>query len=431
MLVVAVLVNMGMWLERFVIIVVSLSRDFLPSSWGMYYPTWVDLSMLACSFGLFLMLFLLFCRYLPMVAMAEVKPVLEAGRDTRARKESFAARKEIMCSIHPAVILSQRRISPELRSDPSLAQDDLDPGTAVPGEVPSDERPANNTVGFRAAARRGRRAGRVRRPGDASGRGRAGARRRFTRWDAHSPYAVHGIDRAMGIRPTRLPWVALAGGIAGGAGALLMQWWMNAVNYPIVISGKPLFSLPANIPITFELIVLLSRVRGLRRVLVFNLLPQFWHWVFAGGRSAGHHRRIFHLDRGDRSEVRPAPRRRSSSRRWGRRRSRSATIRRRGQRLPSALYWGLTVLVVLSLLPPLLIARYRAVPKSSAADSSHSGHGPAAQIPAQGGQPVVCRRPGDAATRAGHRRPGPAGGRRPFLSRPHRRPSGPRRSPCP
>ena len=78
MLVVAVLVNIGMWLERFVIIVVS-GRDFLPSSWGMFYPTWVDLSMLACSFGLFSMLFLLFCRYLPMVAMAEVKPVLESA----------------------------------------------------------------------------------------------------------------------------------------------------------------------------------------------------------------------------------------------------------------------------------------------------------------------------------------------------------------
>jgi molybdopterin-containing oxidoreductase family membrane subunit len=81
MMLVAALVNVGMWLERFVIITVSLSRDFLPSSWGQFIPTWVDLSMLACSFGLFLMMFLLFCRYLPMVAMAEVKQVVkEEGR---------------------------------------------------------------------------------------------------------------------------------------------------------------------------------------------------------------------------------------------------------------------------------------------------------------------------------------------------------------
>jgi molybdopterin-containing oxidoreductase family membrane subunit len=76
MLIVALLVNVGMWTERFVIIVTSLSRDFLPSAWGMYKPTVVDIMMLSGSFGLFLTLFLLFCRYLPVVAMAEVKTVL-------------------------------------------------------------------------------------------------------------------------------------------------------------------------------------------------------------------------------------------------------------------------------------------------------------------------------------------------------------------
>jgi len=73
---VAMFINVGMWFERFVIVVTSLNRDFLPSSWGMYIPTWVDLGMLAGSFGLFFTLFLLFCRFLPMVAMAEVKTVM-------------------------------------------------------------------------------------------------------------------------------------------------------------------------------------------------------------------------------------------------------------------------------------------------------------------------------------------------------------------
>ena len=75
---VGVLVNVGMWFERFVIIVSSLSRDFLPSSWGYFRPTAVDLMTLAGSFGLFFTLFLLFCRYLPMVAMAEVKVAVAA-----------------------------------------------------------------------------------------------------------------------------------------------------------------------------------------------------------------------------------------------------------------------------------------------------------------------------------------------------------------
>jgi molybdopterin-containing oxidoreductase family membrane subunit len=73
---VAMCVNIGMWFERFVIIVTSLHRDFLPSSWAIYWPTWVDLCLLAGSFGLFFTLFLLFCRFLPVVAMAEVKTVM-------------------------------------------------------------------------------------------------------------------------------------------------------------------------------------------------------------------------------------------------------------------------------------------------------------------------------------------------------------------
>ena len=76
MWIVAILVNVGMWFERFVIIATSLSRDFLPSSWGMFIPTPIDLLMFLGSFGLFFTLFLLFCRYLPVVAMAEVKHVL-------------------------------------------------------------------------------------------------------------------------------------------------------------------------------------------------------------------------------------------------------------------------------------------------------------------------------------------------------------------
>ena len=76
MVVVCIFVNIGMWFERFVITITSLSRDFLPSSWDYFAPTPVDVMMLIGSFGLFFTLFLLFCRFLPMVAMAEVKSVM-------------------------------------------------------------------------------------------------------------------------------------------------------------------------------------------------------------------------------------------------------------------------------------------------------------------------------------------------------------------
>ena len=73
---ICVLVNVGMWMERFIIIVTSLERDFLPSSWSSYTPTLIELATFAGSFGLFFTCFLLFCRILPVIAMAEVKGVL-------------------------------------------------------------------------------------------------------------------------------------------------------------------------------------------------------------------------------------------------------------------------------------------------------------------------------------------------------------------
>jgi len=74
--IVSILVNIGMWFERFIIIVVGLHRSFLPSSWGMFYPTLVDIGILIGSFGLFFTLFLLFIRYMPMIAIWEVKGVV-------------------------------------------------------------------------------------------------------------------------------------------------------------------------------------------------------------------------------------------------------------------------------------------------------------------------------------------------------------------
>ncbi|MBL8854802.1 MAG: DUF3341 domain-containing protein, partial [Planctomycetaceae bacterium] len=85
------------------------------------------------------------------------------------------------------------------------------------------------------------------------------------RMDAYSPFPVHGIDPAIGIRRTRLPFFVLAVGLSGLFLALGLQYTVNATDavgpfpgYPFLISGKPLFSLPANIPVTFEVIVLSS-----------------------------------------------------------------------------------------------------------------------------------------------------------------------------
>jgi Ni/Fe-hydrogenase subunit HybB-like protein len=81
MFIVSIFVNIGMWYERFVIVVTSLHADFLPSNWGTWTPTWVDLGALFGSFGMFFFIFLIYIRTLPAISIAEVKPVLNVGKD--------------------------------------------------------------------------------------------------------------------------------------------------------------------------------------------------------------------------------------------------------------------------------------------------------------------------------------------------------------
>jgi hypothetical protein len=106
----------------------------------------------------------------------------------------------------------------------------------------------------------------------------------YTRWDVHSPFPIHGMDEAMGIRQTILPWLVLGGGLAGLGGALLMQWWMNAYDYSYMISGKPLFSLPAFIPIIFECTVLLASLTAVFGMLLLNKLPLLYNPLFKSDR---------------------------------------------------------------------------------------------------------------------------------------------------
>lgn len=99
----------------------------------------------------------------------------------------------------------------------------------------------------------------------------------YTDWDSYSPFPVHGIDPAMGIKPTKLPLLIFAMGITGTCTAIVMQWWMNAFDYQYIISGKPLWSIPANIPVAFELTVLFAALTAIFSTLGRNGLPRFHH----------------------------------------------------------------------------------------------------------------------------------------------------------
>ncbi len=81
---ISIIVNMGMWLERFIIIVTSLHRDFLPASWGMFYPTKWDIGLFVGSIGLFLSLLFLFIRFLPVISIFEARELLSEEKEARA-----------------------------------------------------------------------------------------------------------------------------------------------------------------------------------------------------------------------------------------------------------------------------------------------------------------------------------------------------------
>jgi len=113
---------------------------------------------------------------------------------------------------------------------------------------------------------------------------RAVRRAGFTRWDVHSPFPIHGIDPVMAIRPTVLPWLVLGGGLFGLFGGLWLQWYTNAHDYPFLISGKPFWSLPANIPVIFECTVLCSALTAVFGMLGLNRLPMLYNPLFKSDR---------------------------------------------------------------------------------------------------------------------------------------------------
>jgi mono/diheme cytochrome c family protein len=114
----------------------------------------------------------------------------------------------------------------------------------------------------------------------------------FTRWDTYTPFPVHGIDVAMGIRRTVLPWLVLIGGLTGTTVAIGLQYYTNASReieyavgwpfsgYQYPISGKPYWSLPANIPIAFELTVLLASFAGFLGMIALNRLVRWYNPMF-------------------------------------------------------------------------------------------------------------------------------------------------------
>ena len=223
--VVACLIQLGMWSERFMLIVGSLHRDFLPSSWRIYVPSWIDWTILGGTCCFFLFLFLLFLRFVPFIPISEMKEMRHELE--RPRAHANGARSE---ATHRPV--------------------DVRAGVIAEFESPEALVLARD---------------RLRREG-------------YTRLESWTPHPVRSlVDR---LPDSAVPWVMLFAGLLGGALGYLVQWWCNARSFPINVGGRPLNSAPAFIPITFESAVLAASVTGFLTMLGLCGLPRLSHPTF-------------------------------------------------------------------------------------------------------------------------------------------------------
>lgn len=182
----------------------------------------------------------------------------------------------------------------------------------------------------------------------------------FTKLEAFSPFPVHGIDEALRIKPSPLPWMTLAAGLTGGVVALGFQWWTNTVDYPYLISGKPMFSLPANIPVTFEVIILLAAFATFFGMLMLNGLPKLSNPLLRNERfrRATDDGFFLWLDAGDQqfSDSAPAHIKGRTSAIHVETLEKTVT----SSKIPRGFALAATVLASFAVLPPLMIAKARA-----------------------------------------------------------------------
>ena len=167
-------VNVGMWLERFVIVIISLHRDFTPSRWGMYYPTFWDYATFAGTIGLFFTLLFLFIRFLPMISMTEVRELVAEGESEPVSGPRTAARLRALAN-------RTMTVAPVIDNPPRLRQQTLY-GLVARFDTP-----------------RGARRGDAQKAYDAG----------YRHMDAYSPVPVEGLAEAMGRRGTSMPLIVL------------------------------------------------------------------------------------------------------------------------------------------------------------------------------------------------------------------------------
>ncbi len=237
--IIALIVNAGMWLERYVIIVVSLHRDYLPSSWGMYAGTIWDWATFIGTIGLFLTLIFLFIRVLPMISIFEMRHLL-----AETHKHAGTSPVAEAVTVEPAASTAGADPDAPLYG---LMAEFADPETLLA------KAQATYAAGYR-------------------------------RLSAYSPFPIAELPAAIGLRPSRLGWLVLVGGIVGAVVGFGMQYYAAVIDYPWNIGGRPLNSWPSFIILTFEMTILFAAGSAVLGMLLRNGLPRPYHAVFNAPR---------------------------------------------------------------------------------------------------------------------------------------------------
>lgn len=99
----------------------------------------------------------------------------------------------------------------------------------------------------------------------------------YKRWDVYTPYPIHGMDEAMGLKNSKVGWFSFLGGVTGYTSGMLLIWFTNAVDYPVMIGGKPMFSPWGAFPPSYELTILFGAFGALGGMLLMNRLPRLHH----------------------------------------------------------------------------------------------------------------------------------------------------------
>ncbi len=241
--IVALAVNVGMWLERYAIVVVSLHRDYLPSSWGMYAGTIWDYATFIGSIGLFLTLLFIFVRLLPMISMFEMRHLL-ATTHGHGQAGDPVADGEI--------------------ATVSAGEPDTTP-------VPDERSLYGLMAEFDSAD-------------DLLAQARQTYEAGYRKISAYSPFPIEGLAEAIGVRPTRLPYLVLLAGIAGAVAGFGLQYYASVIDYPLNIGGRPFNSWPSFAIVTFEMTILAAAIAAALGMLLRNGLPQPYHAVFNAPR---------------------------------------------------------------------------------------------------------------------------------------------------